>query len=63
LEGEKKKESLTRGVGFIACYKGKEIASAASLKDLTDRARVKSLLGKKDLVIKHTVPENLIAIY
>lgn len=60
---EKKKEFLTEGVGFIACYKGKEIAYAVTLKELTTEKRVKAMLGKKNLVIKHSVPENLIAIY
>ena len=60
---EKKKEHLTEGVSFVACYKGKEIASAVTLKELATQAEVKAMLGKKHLVIKHSVPENLIAIY
>lgn len=58
-----KQISKKRGVGFVACYKGKDIAYSTSLKGLTDKEKVKTLLGKKDLVIKHTVPENLVAIY
>ena len=60
--GEKKPEKST-GVGFVACYKGKELASSANFKDLTNNTKVKSLLGDKNLVIKHNVPEGLIAIY
>ena len=60
---EKKKEYLTKGVGFVACYKGKEIAYAVTLKELATKTTVKAMLGKKNLVIKHNVPENLIAIY
>jgi hypothetical protein len=48
---------------YIACYKGKEIASSADFKSLANKANVKVLLGDKDLVIKHNVPEGLIAIY
>jgi hypothetical protein len=50
-------------IGFIAFYKGKNIGYASDLKDLVSKARVQALLGNKDLIIKHTVPENLIAIY
>ena len=61
---ERKRRTLPEhGVGFIACYKGKEIAFSPSFKDLANTARVKTLLGDKDLVIKHYVPENLVAIY
>jgi len=58
-----KKPVTNHGVGFIACYKGKEIASSANFKDLANHAKVKALLGDKNLVIKHNVPEGLIAIY
>ena len=50
-------------VGFTAFYQGKEIASAASLQELANKAKVKSLLGQKDLVIKHSVPEDLVVVY
>jgi len=60
--GEKKPASKN-GVGFVACYKGKEIASSASFKNLANNSKVKALLGDKNLVIKHNVPEGLIAIY
>ncbi|MBI2850327.1 MAG: hypothetical protein HYX80_04705 [Chloroflexi bacterium] len=61
---EKKKQTIqVHGVGFIACYKGKEIAFSRSFKDLANTAKVKTLLGDKDLVIKHNVPENIVAIY
>ena len=62
--GEKTKQTtLEHGVGFVACYQGTEIAFARSFKDLANTAKVKKLLGDKDLVIKHYVPENLVAIY
>lgn len=59
----KVKLSKTHKVGFVACYKGKEIAYSPSFKELASSARVKALLGDSNLVIKHNVPENLIAIY
>lgn len=58
-----KKPNITAGVGFVASYKGKEIASSSNFKELASLAKVKSLLGDKNLVIKHNVPEGLIAIY
>lgn len=62
--GEKKQQtSCKRGVGFVALYKGREIAFSPSFKDLANTTKVKKLLGNKDLLIKHNVPENLIAIY
>jgi hypothetical protein len=61
------KETKTRGArsttGFIACYNGRKIASAANLHELANRAKVKALLGKKGLLIKHNIPEDLIAVY
>lgn len=64
--GEKDKEKYIkspRGIGFVACYKGEIIASASSFDKLSNRAEVRGLLGKKGLVIKHTVPEGIIAVY
>jgi len=58
-----KKPVNRNGVGFIACYKGKEIASSANFKELANKTNVKPLLGDKNLLIKHNVPEGLIAIY
>ena len=58
-----KKPVSSIGVGFIACYKGKELASSANFRDLANNAKVKALLGDKNLIIKHNVPEGLIAIY
>lgn len=55
--------SIGFGIGFVACYKGKTIASASSFDKLSDRAEVRELLGKKGLVIKHTVPEGMLAVY
>ena len=50
-------------MSFVACYKGKRIASAQTFGTLTSNRRVHVLLGNQDLVIKHDVPESLIAIY
>ena len=58
-----KKPKIIEGVGFVACYKGKEIASSSNFRDLATQAKVKALLGDKNLLIKHNVPEGLIAIY
>ncbi len=58
-----KKPLIKRSVGFVACYKGNEVAFSTSFKELANTAKVKALLGNKNLVIKHNVPENLIAIY
>lgn len=52
-----------RTTGFEACYKGKTIASAESFEKLAHRAEVKKLLGNKELLIRHTVPEGMIAVY
>ena len=51
------------GVSFIAWYKGKELASSTNFRDLASNSKVKALLGDKNLIIKHNVPEGLIAIY
>ncbi|MEA2086396.1 MAG: hypothetical protein U9O84_05130 [Chloroflexota bacterium] len=50
-------------IGFVACYRGKTIAMASSFDKLMEKPLVKERLGKKDLVIKHTVPEGIIAVY
>ncbi|HXZ95314.1 MAG TPA: hypothetical protein VEG28_05350 [Dehalococcoidia bacterium] len=50
-------------VGFIACYKGRTIATSPTFKQLANKQNVRRLLGNKDLVIKHTVPEGMIAVY
>ncbi len=63
MEKKKRQTLPEHGVGFVAFYKGKEIAFSRSFKDLANTAKVKTLLGDKDLVIKHYVPENLVAIY
>ncbi len=57
------RKTASAKVGFIACYRGRNIAYAPDLKELMAKSRVQALLGNKDLVIKHTIPENLIAIY
>ena len=56
-------DKTSRGVGFMACYNGKTIASAKNFEVLAKRANVRKLLGKKGLVIKHTVPEGMLAVY
>jgi hypothetical protein len=60
---QKIQKATSSKIGFIAFYKGKNIASASDLKELVEQTRVHELLGDKDLIIKHTVPENLVAIY
>ena len=52
-----------RSPGFAACYKGKTIATARSFDKLIDKGGVRELLGNRDLVIKHTVPEGMIVVY
>ncbi len=49
--------------GFVAYYKDKRIASAVTLQKLANKAKVKALLGNKDLVIKHSVPEDVVVVY
>jgi len=63
--GKRSKTKLAErnDVGFIACYEGHEVAHAASLQELSNRVKVKQLMGKKGLVIKHNVPEGLFAVY
>jgi len=63
---EKKiRENIKRAnsVGFVACYRGKEIAFARDFGTLAKKSKVKVLLGKKDFIIKHNVPEGMIAVY
>lgn len=52
-----------QGVGFVACYRGKEIAFAKRFDTLVNKPSVKRKLGNKGLLIKHTVPEGMIAVY
>ena len=52
-----------QGSGFAACYNGKTIATARSFETLANKPKVRELLGNKKLVIKHTVPEGMIAVY
>jgi hypothetical protein len=60
----KQKSKTTKDyIGFAACYKGQTIANARSFKTLVNKREVRNLLGNKDLVIKHTVPEGMIAVY
>jgi hypothetical protein len=50
-------------IGFAAYYNGRQIASSVSFSRLAKNSRVRVLLGKEGLVIKHTVPEDIIAAY
>ena len=52
-----------RGSGFAACYKGETIAVAQTFDKLVNKEEVEKLLGNKDLLIKHTVPEGTIVVY
>ncbi|HEX75764.1 MAG TPA: hypothetical protein G4O12_04185 [Dehalococcoidia bacterium] len=62
---KKVKEEFDRvqGSGFAACYDGKTIATARSFETLANKPKVRELLGNKKLVIKHTIPEGMIAVY
>lgn len=57
------KREEAKSVGFVAYYQGEEIAFAEDFGTLTDKPKVKALLGEKNLVIKHTVPEGMLAVY
>ena len=61
VEGGSKK--VLQGPGFAACYKGKTIATARSFDKLIDKGGVRELLGNRDLLIKHTVPEGIVVVY
>ncbi len=65
IEGELKAKRVNKSqtLGFIACYRGQTIASARSFDVLAQKAEVLELLGKKDFIIKHTVPEGMLAVY
>ncbi len=65
IEGELKAKRVSKSqtLGFIACYRGQTIASARSFDVLAQKAEVLALLGKRDFIIKHTVPEGMLAIY
>ena len=53
----------TTTIGFAAYYNGQKIARSTHLGKLTNNKKVKPLLGKANLIIKHTVPEDVIAVY
>ncbi len=57
------KELKDNIVGFAAYYHGKTVASAKSFDELAKNSEVQKLLGKEGFVIKHTVPEGMIAVY
>jgi hypothetical protein len=50
-------------ISFAACFEGQNIATAKNLEVLLNRKAVKKLIGNKGLIIKHIVPEGMIAIY
>jgi hypothetical protein len=58
-----KKTKKAQRIGFVAYYHGKEVASSTDFGKLTNNAIVKELLGHKEFVIKHNVPEDVIAVY
>jgi hypothetical protein len=62
-EKGKVKDRPIESVGFVACYMGDEIASATSFDKLVKQLEATGLLGNKELVIKHTVPEGIVAAY
>lgn len=57
------KNKVLESVGFVACYKGKPIATTQSFGKLVNKKKVKQLLGNKDLLIKHTNPDGMIVVY
>lgn len=64
--GEKikaKRIESPQSIGFVACYKGQTIASAKSFDILINNTEVKQLFGKRNFIIKHTVPEGMLAVY
>ena len=54
---------VLRSGGFAASYKGETIAVARSFEKLINKGEVRELLGNKDLLIKHTVPEGMVVVY
>ena len=48
---------------FIAYYEGKAVARAKTLEQLMNVRAVKSLLGKKELIIRHITPEGVKVVY
>ena len=59
----RKSVKIAHGVGFIAYYQGEEIAFAKDFSVLVGKSLVKERMGNKYLIIKHTVPEGMIAVY
>jgi len=58
-----KRESISNGIGFVACYNGEEIAFAKDFGVLIEKALVKERMGREGLVIRHNVPEGIVAVY
>ena len=59
----RKPVKIAHGFGFIAYYQGAEIAFAKDFGVLLGKSLVKERMGSRDLVIKHNVPEGMIAVY
>ena len=59
----RKPVKVAHGIGFIAFYRGEEIAFAKDFGVLVGNSLVKARMGNRDLIIKHTVPEGMIAVY
>jgi len=57
------RKSIPHGVGFIACYNGEDIAFAKDFDVLIRKSLVKARIGRKGLIIRHNVPEGMIAVY
>ena len=60
---DSKSVKIARGIGFVACYEGKEIAFAKDFGVLLRKSLVKERMGHKSFIIKHNVPEGMLAVY
>ncbi len=60
---DRKSMKIAHGIGFVAYYEGKEIAFAKDLGVLLEKSLVKERMGHQSLIIKHNVPEGMIAVY
>ena len=57
------KDQLLQRLASSRAIKGETSRIHHNIKELMGKAKVQALLGNKDLLIKHTIPESLIAIY
>jgi len=60
---DRKSMKIAHGIGFVACYEGKEIAFAKDFGVLLRKSVVKERIGHKSFIIKHNVPEGVLAVY